>query len=412
MENQSRFNFTKTALLALPTPEQGKRLTWYDLEIPKLAVRKTHRGAMSFYVVRRVGASMAWLLLGGFPEMSVLQARNKAMAVLGDYAKGLNPATIRRADRGMPTVTAFFKEFGERHGSKKRAWSADQQRFNTYLKPTFGTKRLNEIARADIARCLTTATNKGKAVATVRNIKALCSIVFSKAVEWGYLEANPASSVKVSGKKVSRDRFLLADELPKFFKAVAEEPSIDIQHIVLLALLTGARRANVLSMEWAHLDLNEGLWRIPRTKNEEPQNVTLGAEAIAILETRKADLEDKKNRWVFPAKSKSGHAANPTKGVIRIMARAGIPYGRDVKGGVTLHDMRRTLGSWQAKTGASTVIIGKSLNHKSPQATAIYARLDTDPVRQSVDRAVGAMLEAGGIKPAAEVMPMKRKRVS
>ena len=63
-----------------------------------------------------------------------------------------------------------------------------------------------------------------------------------------------------------------------------------------------------------------------------------------------------------------------------------------------IHDLRRTLGCWQAKTGASMAIIGKSLNHKSQQTTAIYARLDLDPVRQSVNTATAAMLDAAGVK--------------
>jgi integrase len=57
-----------------------------------------------------------------------------------------------------------------------------------------------------------------------------------------------------------------------------------------------------------------------------------------------------------------------------------------------IHDLRRTLGSWQAATGATTAMIGKSLGHKSEQATAIYERLSIDPVRQSVERATEAML--------------------
>lgn len=55
------------------------------------------------------------------------------------------------------------------------------------------------------------------------------------------------------------------------------------------------------------------------------------------------------------------------------------------------------MGSWQAKTGASLVVIGKSLNHKSTQTTAIYARLDMDPVRASMNTATNAMLKAGGM---------------
>jgi hypothetical protein len=49
-----------------------------------------------------------------------------------------------------------------------------------------------------------------------------------------------------------------------------------------------------------------------------------------------------------------------------------------------IYDPRGTLGSWQAKTDASSVIIGKSLNHKGPSLTAIYSRLDLDPVRESI----------------------------
>jgi hypothetical protein len=50
------------------------------------------------------------------------------------------------------------------------------------------------------------------------------------------------------------------------------------------------------------------------------------------------------------------------------------------------------LGSWQAVTGANSYIIGKSLGHRSQQSTAVYARLNLDPVRDSVNKATDAML--------------------
>ena len=112
---------------------------------------------------------------------------------------------------------------------------------------------------------------------------------------------------------------------------------------------------------------------------------------------------------MFPGPGASGHMVEPKNAVIRVMKRAAIPYGRNDPNGVTLHDLRRTLGSWQAKTGASLAIIGKSLNHKSQQATAIYARLDLDPVRASVNTATAAMMEAGGMKEAAEVVPLPKR---
>ena len=60
-----------------------------------------------------------------------------------------------------------------------------------------------------------------------------------------------------------------------------------------------------------------------------------------------------------------------------------------------IHDLRRSLGSWQAMRGASLSIIGKSLGHTQSRTTEIYARLSLDPVRQSVDSATAAMLTAG-----------------
>ena len=99
-----------------------------------------------------------------------------------------------------------------------------------------------------IARVLSDVEKAGKAAATVRLVRALASGMFSKAIEWGYLDANPAHGVKVAGRVVTRDRFLQPDELPRFFAALAEEPSIAMRDFILLALLTGARRANVCAM--------------------------------------------------------------------------------------------------------------------------------------------------------------------
>jgi len=64
-----------------------------------------------------------------------------------------------------------------------------------------------------------------------------------------------------------------------------------------------------------------------------------------------------------------------------------------------IHDLRRTLGSWQAAAGVSLPIIGKSLGHRTTTATAIYARMNLDPVRESVSAAVTAMMTAGKKKP-------------
>lgn len=69
----------------------------------------------------------------------------------------------------------------------------------------------------------------------------------------------------------------------------------------------------------------------------------------------------------------------------RILLRAGI---EDLR----IHDICRTMGSWEVLTGASTLIIGKSLGYKSTSATQVYSRLTVDPIRDSIQTATDKML--------------------
>jgi integrase len=288
-----------------------------------------------------------------------------------------------------------------------------------------------------VGRILSDMDRAGKAGATVNSVRALASGLFGKAIEWSYLSANPVKGIKTR-KTNKRDRFLQSYELPRFFASVGEEPNDSVRDYFLLSLLTGARRANMLAMRWNQIDLAEGIWRIPQTKNDTPQNVTLSPEALAILNVRKETAE---GAYVFPGDGKRKHLVTPWKGWKRIFDRDELKQlvarieatGRkfivpqaeafdvtlerakklamklkiDCEGcridDLHIHDLRRTLGSWQAKQGASLAIIGKSLNHKSLQATAIYARLDLDPVRASVNTATAAMFQAAGINQSADV---------
>jgi integrase len=444
----NRIRFTKTSLEKLPIPTGKTRANYYDLDTNKLVLRVTATGTKSFYIVKRVSREMVWFKLGTFPEMTVEQARKAAAVILGSFAAQENPAAVRRDAKGMPTLSTFFIEYGERHGQKKRAWRDDQQRFRDYLKRPLGGRKLSTITREMIGRILSDMERDGKAGATVNNVRALASALFGKAIEWDYLTANPVAGIKTR-KAVKRDRFLQAHELPRFFAALAEEENTTMRDYFLLSLLTGARRSNVLAMRWSEINLNEGIWRIPRTKNDDPQNVTLPGEAIRLLIAKRADNEhtfgtnDSRSSFIFPGTGATGHLVEPKRGWKRIFDRDELTQlqlriqkagavldppidpqpstppleslddvltrtrtlatelGINMEGAripeVRIHDLRRTLGSWQAKTGASLVIIGKSLNQKNHATTAIYARLDLDPVRASVEKATKAIWEAAGI---------------
>ncbi|WP_265588087.1 tyrosine-type recombinase/integrase [Candidatus Methylospira mobilis] len=191
-----------------------------------------------------------------------------------------------------------------------------------------------------------------------------------------------------------------ADELPRFFESLGQEENTTIRDYVLMSLLTGARRTNVLEMQWQQISFERQEWRIPMTKNGTAQVIPLGPEAVDILRDRQGCCDT----WVFPSSGKTGHLVEPKKAWARILKRANIESLR-------IHDLRRSLGSWQAKTGASLSVIGKSLNHKSVNTTQIYARLDIDPVRDSMNKATSAMFEAGGMKKeSAQIIQLKQAR--
>ena len=90
--------------------------------------------------------------------------------------------------------------------------------------------------------------------------------------------------------------------------------------------------------------------------------------------------------YVFTGEGQTGHIMGPEAAWKLICKRAGI---EDLR----IHDLRRTLGSWQAITGTPLPIIGKSLGYKSSQATEVYARLDLDPVREAMTKATNTILK-------------------
>lgn len=382
----SKFNFTKAAIENLPVPDKG----WsyhYDQKVQGLGIGIGSTGKKSFILYRKIHGKPERITLGRYPDLTIEQARGKASEINTDIANGLNPSEVKRGRQAELTFAELFAEYLERHSKpNKKTWTEDESQFRTYLAKPLGKMKLSSIDRSSIATIHSNITKAGHAT-TANRVKALVSSIFGWAISAGRWQTNPATGIRLN-KEQSRDRFLQGDELPRFFQALADEQNDTMRDYFLLSLLTGARRANVLSMKWSDVTLDRAEWRIKETKNGTPQTVTLSPEAVVLLNNRKP-IESA--IYVFPGTGKSGHLVEPKKGWKRILERAGIDDLR-------IHDLRRTLGSWQAKTGASMAIIGKSLNHKNHNTTAIYARLDLDPVRASVEKATNAMLEAAGVE--------------
>lgn len=380
-------NFTKAALLKAPAAAKGKKDYYYDEREKGLVMAVTGAGTKTFYLYKRIEGRPERLMLGRFPDMTVEQARKRTTAAKGEIATGANPQKERRAIRGEMTFDALFTEYLEKYSKvHKRSWSYDEREVNKFLSRWF-KRKISSFDRAEIER-LHAKVGKENGIYQANRLLERIRSIFNKAIEWGWQGHNPAVGIK-KFKEQSRDRFLQPDELPRFFEALANEPNETARDFFMISLLTGARKSNTLAMRWRDINFTTATWRIAETKNGDAQTIHLPAQAMEILTARKLASE---SPWVFEGAGKSGHLADPKKAWRRILTEAGI---EDLR----IHDLRRTLGSYQAATGANGYIIGKSLGHRSQQSTAIYARLNLDPVRESVNKATDAMF--GYVKPVA-----------
>ena len=75
-----------------------------------------------------------------------------------------------------------------------------------------------------------------------------------------------------------------------------------------------------------------------------------------------------------------------------------------------IHDLRRSLASWQAALGANLAVIQKTLGHADISTTMIYARLNLDPVRASMEEAARALRAAGDKTEGAEIVQHPKAR--
>ena len=325
--------------------------------------------------------------------MTIDQARTEVSKLNGKVSSGKNPAEEKRSVRNEITLAEMFERYLEQHAKVfKKSWKDDESRYRKYLS-RWRNRKLSSIRRADIQKLHSDIGRRGNTYAANR-LLSLFSIVFNKAIEWGWQGDNPAKGIK-KFREQSRDRFLEGDELPRFFEALAAESNTVARDFFITALLTGARRDNVLSMRWEQINFDQATWHVPETKNGSAQTVPLVPAVIDLLTTRKESTRSD-DEWVFPGAGTTGHLVEPKKAWKRILDRAGIKNLR-------IHDLRRSLGSWQAATGANLSIIGKTLNHQNVSTTAIYARLNIDPVRASMEKATSAMLDAGKQAPPKKI---------
>jgi integrase len=388
---------TKQVIDETPFPSAGQVFV-RDAELPGFALRVT-QGRKSFVLEKRIRGRMRRLTLGPYGPLTVDQARKLAASHVGAIAQGTDPAQVRQDRLHEPTFGDLTEQYLERHAPRKRSARDDRGMLNTHL-VVFRTRKLTDLDRNDVARLH--AKVGETAPYRANRLVALLRTMFNLAREWGlYAGENPATRIHFFNEE-SRDRFVQPEELPRLFQAIAEEADPSVRAVLVAALLTGARRAEVLSMRWDEVSLTRAEWRISHTKAGRPHLLPL---PHALVVTLRSLRRVEGSPFVFPGQNGIGHLQNMKRAWDRIRLTAGI---RDVR----FHDLRRTVGSWLAGSGESLHMIGKVLNHRDVSTTAIYARLNLDPVRQALERNATKMLEAAAPQRTPAVMRKSKKRSS
>jgi integrase len=350
----------------------------------KLALYQS--GARTFLVYRRVQGRPERIFIGRWPDLTVEQARKIAERINGEIAQGRNPAEQQRQKKLEGTLSNLFERYLELHARPHKQPSSlreDQNLYRRYL-TRWGTRRLSSISRKDVQTLHTEVGDKNGHYAANRML-ALLTTMFRKAIDWGWAGPSPVVGVK-KFREESRERFLTQAEMPKFLKALSQDPDRDFQDYMLLSLLTGARSGNLLAMEWAEVDLAEATWRITRTKGNRRQTVPLVDHALAILMRRRAQAT---GTFVFPSsKVPSGHTTTFRPQWDRLLERAGLTDIRP-------HDIRRSLGSWLTKGGTALPVISRALGHAHISTTMIYTRSEDPELRRALEVAAVKMLESG-----------------
>lgn len=383
-----KINFTMAALAAIKPPASG-RVNVSDSKQAGLMLTVTSNGHRSFFYYRKINGRPKKLKIGDYPEWTVDAARKEAVKTHAAYLAGDDPMQDRQKVRGELTLGTLHEFYVEQHAKQnctERTLIAERSLWKTTLE-SMASRKLSEIKRARVKTLHTTiSTNRGKTTAN-RSVQLLRRLYrFASTMEY-YEGPNPCEIELHT--ETSRERYLTADELPKIIEAVDAEAD-PYPHFFRLALLTGARRSNLQAMAWADIDFTRKIWTVPdsQSKNRSAMNIPLTRPALAILKWRKRANEKMAtpSPYVFPAQrvKTRQHIGQPTEAWRRICKAARIE-------GLHIHDLRRSMGAWQAAGGASLLVIGRSLGHRDQRSTQVYARMSDDPVRLSMEAAAKAM---------------------
>ena len=207
------------------------------------------------------------------------------------------------------------------------------------------------------------SSGKTRAPQTIAHHRIAVTHVLKKAREWGW--TGPLQTDRVTRQKIdnARVRYLDDDELPRLLEAV--KGHADLRLLVLLALGTGARAGELLSLTWPQVDMKKRQILLTRTKNGDKRTLPVPAAAVPLLAARVRRLD---TPLIFPSHRDPQKPLDLRRPWTEALAAAEIADFR-------FHDLRHSAASYLVQQGVSLVAVAALLGHRTLQMTKRYSHL-------------------------------------
>ena len=268
-------------------------------------------------------------------------------------------------------VATFFE------GSSLKTSTLETYRFiSRAVLRLLGHLHLDEIDRKTLGEFISTRKRTGVTDATIRRDLSFLGSVFTAAIRRGWVETSPITALNKRALKESRPRirFLTRDEFARLH-AVA---SNTLKPILVLAVETGMRKEELLSLRLEQIDLRRREIHLEITKTSSPRRVPLSVTAVDTIR----DLLERRNRPATPflfCKADGCRVGDPKKGFVASCARAGLTDFH-------YHDLRHTFASWFVQQGGDLYRLSRILGHATLQMTARYGHLRTEDLHEEMER--------------------------
>ena len=315
-----KLTLTKRTVDALE-PEDKSWIAWDD-RLVGFGCRVQPSGTKSFIVNYRSGdggrnAPNKRVVIGRHGRVGPDEARRKARDMLGQVARGEDPAGERAEARGVPTLAEAFETYIKANPNRA---ARTVKLYRQVLRGKLGdwTRRpLDAITRQDVEDRFNRITDRHGWATGNQAMSMLRSVYRRPCVDHEGLR-NPVDLWLAAGGRFNPKRRRRisgpAEVLPRWragIEAVVVNPAL--REIFLIGLYTGMRRGEVVSLRWERVDLERRVLRVEETKTGEPLELPVTRQLAAIFERLRSDCgKTAPSGWLFPSpkKAQAGHVAD------------------------------------------------------------------------------------------------------